>query len=89
MKTLGSTMPTPIDIDDAKARFAELVERVTGGEEIVIAKAGRPVARLGPVVAGPQRRAPGRWANRVSISADFDAPLTDAALSAFQRDDIS
>lgn len=77
-------MPKPINIYDAKTRLSELVERASGGEEIVIAKAGRPVARLGPLVAKSQQRTPGRWANRVTIAADFDAPLPRSTLQSFE-----
>jgi prevent-host-death family protein len=77
-------MPRPINIYEAKTRLSELVERASGGEEIVIAKAGRPVARLGPLAVKSQQRTPGRWANRVTIAEDFDAPLPRSTLLSFE-----
>ncbi len=59
-----------INVHEAKTRFSELLRRVEQGEEIVIARDGRPVARL---VAMPQQaRTPGRWRGQVTIAEDFD-----------------
>lgn len=80
-------MPKPINIYEAKTRLSELVERASGGEEIVIAKAGRPMARLVPIVAASQKRTPGRWANRVKIAPDFDSPLGPDVLRTFEGED--
>lgn len=61
------------NIHEAKTHFSKLVERAAAGEEIVIGKAGKPVARLVPyaVLAHPKRR-PGGWKGKVWISPDFD-----------------
>lgn len=77
-------MAKPVNIYEAKTRLSELVDRAADGEEIVIAKAGRPVARLVPLRSGAARRKPGRWKGRVRIAADFDAPLSDAVLDTFE-----
>jgi prevent-host-death family protein len=76
-------MAKPVNIYDAKTRLSELIDRAEDGEEIVIARAGRPVARLVPLKAAGRSRAPGRWAGRVKIAADFDAPLPTDLLRAF------
>ena len=76
-------MPKPVNIYDAKTRLSELVDRAHAGEEIVIAKAGRPVARLVPL-AVREARAPGGWAGRMTISPDFDAPLAPELLGDFE-----
>ena len=69
------------NIHQAKTNFSRLVERVRRGEEIVIAKAGKPVAKLVAYQdAGAPRRG-GQWHGRVRVAADFDelpAELTDA-----------
>ena len=69
------------NVHQAKTNFSRLLERVRRGEEIVIGKAGKPVAKLVPYHdAGPPRRG-GQWRGRVRIAADFDelpAELTDA-----------
>jgi prevent-host-death family protein len=79
-------MAKHVNIYDAKTRLSELVDRAESGEEIVIAKAGRPVARLVPLRAVREERAPGRWRGRARISADFDAPLPPELLSEFEGD---
>ncbi len=58
---------------EAKSRLSELVEAAERGEEIVIARAGKPVARLAPIVE--ERRRLGRWRGKVVMSASFDDPL--------------
>lgn len=63
-------MSDPVNIYDAKTRFSELVERAAGGEEIIIARAGTPVARLVPVRVS--ERKPGEWKGKVRMSEDFD-----------------
>ncbi len=67
-----------INIHEAKTHFSRLVERVEAGEEILIARAGRPVARLVPLRTRTQARQPGLWRGRVRIAPDFDQ--TDASL---------
>lgn len=69
-------MSSPVNVHDAKTHFSELLERVQRGEEIIIAKAGRPVARLVPLeAAGP--RVPGSRAGKMWMAEDFDAPLPE------------
>ena len=69
-------MADPVNIHEAKTHLSRLIERVEAGEEITIARAGRPVARLVSVQKRRPRR-PGLWKGRVSISPDFDAPLPE------------
>ncbi len=78
------SMTKPVNIYDAKTRLSELVDRAAAGEEIVIAKAGRPTARLVPLRAPDKARVPGRWAGRVKLAADFDAPLPAELLRDFE-----
>ena len=73
-----------MNIHAAKTHLSRLVERVEAGEEVVIARAGRPVARLVPYRTRRAPRTPGLWRGRVRLAADFDA--TDAELlDAFER----
>ena len=76
-------MAEPVNIHDAKTHFSRLVERAEAGEEIVIARAGRPVARLTPLRSRTQPREPGLWRGRVRIAPDFDQ-TDDALLDAFE-----
>ena len=77
------SVTTTYNVHDAKTHFSRLLQRVLGGEEIVIAKAGKPVARIVPVRPVTQRR-PDRYRDRIWIADDFDAPLPDELLDAFE-----
>ena len=77
-------MTATVNVHEAKTHFSRLLARVSGGEEIVIARAGKPVARLVPLTGAMARRAPGSAAGLVHISDDFDAPLPEALLSEFE-----
>lgn len=72
-----------INIHDAKTRFSKLVEAVIGGEEVVIAKAGKPVARLVPFAVKKERKW-GILKGKIHISEDFDAPLPNEILDQFE-----
>jgi prevent-host-death family protein len=63
---------TTVNIHDAKTNLSRLIEQVEGGEEVVIARAGRPVARLVPLREPSGPRTPGAWRGRVVIADDFD-----------------
>jgi prevent-host-death family protein len=66
-----------VNIHEAKTHLSRLLERVEAGEEVVIARAGRPVARLIPFRVRTVPRVPGLWRGRVSLAADFDATPED------------
>ncbi len=72
-----------INIHDAKTRLSQLVERAEAGEEIVIARAGRPVARLAPLMPRGGPRKLGLLDGRFRIPDDFNAPLPEELLQAF------
>lgn len=76
-------MTNPINLYDAKTQLSQLVERAAAGEEIIIAKAGRPMARLVPMKAAAAVRMPGQLKGKVSISPDFDAALPTDLATAF------
>ena len=78
-------MPVQVNIHEAKTHLSKLLARVREGEEIIIAKAGFPVARLVPVVDRPARRLPGSAKGKVAIAPDFDAPLPEAIMQEFER----
>ena len=65
-----------VNVHDAKTHFSKLLARAAAGEEIIIAKAGKPVAKLVPIEQKKKRRVPGMDAGKKFwIAADFDAPL--------------
>lgn len=76
-------MSQPINLYDAKTQLSQLVERAAAGEEIVIAKAGRPMARLVPLKPATIARVPGALKGKVAIGPDFDAPLPTDLAAAF------
>jgi prevent-host-death family protein len=73
-----------VNVHEAKTQFSRLLKRVAAGQEIIIAKAGQPVARLVPF-RQPGKRELGMDAGRVVIAADFDAPLPETILVDFER----
>jgi prevent-host-death family protein len=68
---------TTVNIHEPKTHFSRLVDRVLQGEEVVIAKAGRPVARLVPLPPRVPRRTPGSARGVIEVGPDFDEPLPD------------
>jgi prevent-host-death family protein len=73
-----------VNLYEAKTHLSRLVERASKGEEIIIAKAGEPKARLVPLARAAKPRKPGDWKGRVVIGPDFDAPLPEDVLAAFE-----
>ena len=66
-----------VNIYDVKTRLSQLIERAEKGEEIIIARAGRPVARLTAWQPRGVARKPGRLRGRIRLHKNFDAPLRD------------
>lgn len=75
-----------VNIHEAKTHFSRLVDAAAAGEEIVIAKAGKPTARLVPVTHSKTMRRFGALKGQIRIGADFDGPLPDDILAAFEGD---
>jgi prevent-host-death family protein len=74
-----------VNIHEAKTHLARLLAEVAAGEEVVIAKAGKPVARIVPVAGQRPERVLGIDKGRVVINDDFDAPLPDDVLAGYER----
>ena len=75
---------TTINVHEAKTHLSRILDRVAAGEEVVIAKAGKPIARLVPVAVERKTRTPGSHRGRIRIGDDFDAPLPDDMLESFE-----
>ena len=73
-----------INIYAAKTQLSRLIDRVNAGEEVVITRHGRPVARLVPAGESLPKRKLGTLRGKVWISEDFDAPLPDDLLDLFE-----
>ncbi len=65
-------MSQVVSVYDAKAQLSALLKRVEAGEEIVISRHGKSVARLAPLEAVPPARTPGRWKGQIRMAPDFD-----------------
>lgn len=72
-----------VNVHEAKTHLSALLERASSGERIIIARAGKPLAVLGPIAPASKERKPGLLKGRIRIARDFDAPLPDAMLDAF------
>jgi prevent-host-death family protein len=70
-----------VNVHEAKTQLSRILDRVAKGEEIVIAKAGRPVAKLVPLTSKPRK--PGRCKGKIKIDDEFDAPLPDSIMKGF------
>ena len=73
-----------VSVYDAKTNLSRLLDRAANGEEIVITRNGRPVAKLVPAVAARKPRKLGVLKGRIRIGKSFDAPLPDDVLDAFE-----
>jgi prevent-host-death family protein len=73
-----------VNVHEAKTHLSKLLERVESGEEVVIARSGRPVAKLIRFKAA-QARMLAADRDSVSIAADFDAPVPPDVIAGFER----
>ena len=76
-----------VNLYEAKTHLSRLIEEAAAGEEIIIAKAGKPKARIVPLAAARKPRKPGGWEGQVWVSDDFDAELSAEELTGWYADD--
>jgi prevent-host-death family protein len=74
-----------VNVHEAKTHLSRLLKRVEAGEEIVIARAGKPVARLVSAEPAPQPRRLGEDEGRFEVPEDFDSPLPREIEDAFYK----
>jgi prevent-host-death family protein len=77
-------MSRSVNIHEAKTHLSRLVDEVAEGAEVIIARAGRPVARLVPLQAAPEPKVLGLLEGKFRVPDDFDSPLPDDVLTAFE-----
>lgn len=77
-------MSRKVNIHEAKTHFSMILQQVEKGDEIIIANAGKPVARLIPFSERSSKRVPGTAKGKVRISKDFDAPLPKSLQKLFE-----
>jgi prevent-host-death family protein len=73
-----------INIHEAKTHLSRIVDEVAGGAEVIIAKAGKPMARLSPIVPRARKKKLGLLKGKVKIPDDFNAPLDTEVLVEFE-----
>lgn len=73
-----------MNIHEAKTQFSKLIEAVIQGEEVIIARAGKPVASLVAIQAVAPVRSPGALKGKIKIADDFDAALPDDVIASFE-----
>ncbi|OIQ54869.1 hypothetisches protein [Moorella thermoacetica] len=78
-------MSLQVNIHEAKTHFSKLLAQVKEGREVIIAKAGKPVARLVPITSEKPERHPGSAKGQITIAPDFNAPLPEAILKEFEE----
>ena len=77
-------MATTVNIHDAKTHLSRLVDEVASGAEIIIAKAGKPMARLTPLSAPVRKKQLGLLKGRIRVPDGFNAPLDDETMTVFE-----
>ena len=78
-------MTVQVNIYEAKSKLSKLINQVIDGEEVIVAKSGKPVARLVPFEKPLQNRKPGSAKGKLIISEDFDSPLPEDILKGFNK----
>ena len=73
-----------INIHEAKTHLSRIVDEVAAGAEIIIAKAGKPMARLSPISAPIRKKRLGLLKGKIKVADDFNAPLDEDVLSEFE-----
>ena len=76
---------TRLNIHEAKTHLSKLLARVGNGEEVIISKAGKPIAKLVPIADKTKKRVPGSAKGKVIMEKNFDAPLPKHILKAFEK----
>lgn len=73
-----------INIHEAKTHLSKIVDDVAAGAEVIIAKAGKPMARLSPLKTPPRPKKLGLLKGKIKVPDDFNAPLADEVVAAFE-----
>jgi prevent-host-death family protein len=77
-------MSRVVNIHDAKTHLSRIVDEVAAGAEVIIAKAGKPMARLSPIATPVKPKKLGLLKGKIKIPADFDAPMDEEVLAQFE-----
>jgi prevent-host-death family protein len=78
-------MPRIVNVHEAKTHLSKIIDEVASGREVIIAKAGKPVARLMPLAKAAKAKRLGLLRGKVRVPEDFNQPLSDEELALFER----
>ena len=78
-------MATVINIHEAKTHLSKIIDEVAAGGEVIIAKAGKPMARIVPLTGMVRPKKFGLLKGKIKVPDDFNKPLEDSELSEFER----
>jgi prevent-host-death family protein len=74
----------PVNIYDAKTRLSQLVDKAAAGEDVIVSRNGKPLARITQLVDSKRRVKFGVLKGKVELAPDFDAPLPDDVVASFE-----
>lgn len=77
-------MALQVNVHEAKTQLSQLLQRVSCGEDVIIARAGKPIACLSRIPQELEQRRPGSARGLIRVAPDFDAPLPDDILADFE-----
>jgi prevent-host-death family protein len=77
-------MASIVNIHEAKTHLSRIIDEVAAGAEVIIAKAGKPMARLCPIAVPVKKKRLGLLKGKIKVADDFNAPLNDDLLAAFE-----
>ena len=75
----------PVNIHEAKTQLSKLVEAATEGEDVILARAGKPVARIVPIRKGAGRRKPGALKGKIRFGRGWNRPLNERELALWEK----
>lgn len=77
-------MANIVNIHEAKTHLSRIVDEVAAGSEVIIAKAGKPMARLMPLTGIPREKKLGLLKGKIKVPDDFNAPLSEDVMADFE-----
>ncbi len=77
-------MTSVVNIHEAKTHLSRIIDEVAAGAEVIIAKAGKPMARLVPLVSAPRPKKLGLLKGKIKVPDDFNDPLPDTVIADFE-----
>jgi len=80
----GKQATVTVNVHEAKTQLSRLLARAEAGDEVIISRADKPVARIVPIAPSTRTRTPGLWKGKFTVPDSFFDPLPDEELSAWE-----